>query len=674
MKKALLIAEKPSLMRTIQDVYKKHKDKIDYDITFVAQAGHLIGLKMPNEIDEKYKKWDMSHYPMDISYQYKVLKGKNDLYKSIASEIKSGKYDVIIHAGDPDQEGELLVRLVLNRAKNTLPVLRFWSNDLTEQAVLSALTHMKDDSEYDHLYEAALIRQHKDYDFGMNLTGAMSLKQNKTTRIGRVKAVIVRLLADREAEIKAFVPHSDYKHSFYHKKYHFLGETVFQDKDECQSTLATKATITEIKDNRSKIKPPKLYKLSTAQTDAYKLFGFNGKKTLDLIASLYEKGYMSYPRTDCEYISEATDAISIVDALGDMVSIPDNSLRNPSIVMQDKSYFNNKAIATEGHTALIPTGIRPKALTSDEEKIFLMILRRFIAIFGQPKEVHTIEATAVDDMGEQYHVKAVEDISGGFEFILNPNYTMRTLPSNETLEKGNALPIQWEVSEIKAKCPARYTDGSLIAALERPSVKVEGVVYKIGTPATRANIIEDVGKAGYYTKSGGKFTATDFAMKTVANFKQLPLFNIETTGIWEQNLEAVRNGVLSADEVDKQMNEELVREIEEIKNCVIDFPFQSEYAKKNSTAPKIMDLKCPKCGQPLQETDKAFGCSGWKTGCKFAIWKTNKLLQKDPITKDDVEKIVNGDIITKTCTSSKGTTWQQKLLFDMNNNQFTFIK
>lgn len=664
MSRALLIAEKPSLMRTIQAVYNKNKNEFPFEIDFMAQAGHLLGLKMPDEIHPEYKKWDMGHYPMDLTYEYKVLPGKNDLYQSIAKAIKSGNYDFIIHAGDPDQEGELLVRLVLERTKTKLPVKRFWSNDLTDGAVLSALKNLRDDSEFDRLMDAALIRQHSDYSFGMNLTGCMTLKQGVLTRVGRVKAAIIRLLVDREEEIKNFAPHSDYKHAFLHKGYTFVGEELFKTEEECKNTLASSAEITEINEKTRKVKAPKLYKLSTAQTDAYQQFGLNGKTVLETIQSLYEKGLVSYPRTDCEYISEQERVIPIVENLGDLLNLPQNCLIDPNIVMKDKTYANNKAIANEGHTALIPTGKRPSGLNDTEEKIYFMILRRFVAIFGKPKVVHSIEAKAVDNAGEAYVTKAEEDLDIGFEAILTPGYKKKVLPSAETLEKGNVTPIEWMVKEIKAKAPARYTDGSLIAALERPSAKLEGVVYKIGTPATRANIIEDVGKAGYYTKNGGKFTATEFAIRTIKNFEGLPLFDIEMTGLWERNLEKVRNGETPADSIFKSMDSDLNSMIDTIKSCVINWP--QEGSKKNEK----MEATCPLCGKPLHETEKAFGCSAWKEGCKFTIWKN---FLGATITKEDVNEILSGHTIEKTLTSKTGNKWKQKLLFDVRSGKFEFV-
>lgn len=674
MEKALLIAEKPSLMRTIREVYEKHRSEIPYDITFVSQAGHLFGLKMPDEVDDKYKKWSMDNYPLnDVPFTYKVMPNKGDLVREITGLIKSKDVDVIINAGDPDQEGELLIRETLLYAKNKKKVLRFWSNDLTEGAVLDALKNMEEDKgRYDDIYHAALVRQHEDYLYGLSLTPVLTIKQGTLTKMGRVKGAIVSVLVEREKEIKAFKPHSDYKHSFIHKGYTFYGENIYKTKKEADDTCPHDADITDYKEEEKKVKAPKLYKLSTAQTDAYTLFHMSGKDTLAAIQNLYEKGFVSYPRTDCEYISEQTDAIGIINHLGHLIDLGDNSLQNPATVMKDKSYFNNKAIADEGHTALIPTGKVPSGLTKPEENIYYMILRRFIAIFAYPELIHTVRIKAVDNKGEKYSSSASEDMRAGWQKVLNPDYKEKRLPSNESITKGRAIPIEWKTHEVKAMPPKRYNDGTLITALEKPSKKVEGVIYTIGTPATRANIIDEVGKAGYYTKEGGSYVATDFAMKTVDNFSSMMLFDTETTGKWEQSLNDIRTGKAEYEDVENEMNKALDKEIADIKGTTLKNNMSAFGTKKPSSAPvhKAGSLKCPKCGNDITENAKAFGCSNWKNGCKFTIWKT---FMGANITKSDVETLLKGGIIEKTVTSKAGKTWKQKLKLT-SDNKFEFVR
>ena len=225
MLKMLLIAEKPDLMRQIETVYNSHRSEIPYEITFVSQRGHLVTLKQPDEIDEDLKVWNWESLPIHPEkhggWQYKVIQEKKtgkfltaqERFAQIKKEIHSGNYDGIINAGDPDQEGELLIRIVLRYAGNTLPVKRFWTNDLTEKAIVDALKNLKDDDKdpmLTNLLAAAYGRQHSDYRFGMNLSRAATLKMNRTISCGRVETPILAIVCRRENEIRNFVPSTSY--------------------------------------------------------------------------------------------------------------------------------------------------------------------------------------------------------------------------------------------------------------------------------------------------------------------------------------------------------------------------------------------------------------------------------------------------------------------------------
>ena len=215
MKKALLIAEKPSLRREIETVYKKHKSEIPYEITFMEQRGHLLTLKNPSELDEELKKWDWDTLPIHPEeyggWQYKPISEKKtgkfltsqERFEAIGKELKSGSYDFVINAGDPDQEGELLIRIVLAALKNKLPVKRYWTNALTEEKILDALKNLRDDDhepELVHLLDAAYARQHSDWRFGMNISRAATLKMGARCACGRVKTPILGIVCKREKE------------------------------------------------------------------------------------------------------------------------------------------------------------------------------------------------------------------------------------------------------------------------------------------------------------------------------------------------------------------------------------------------------------------------------------------------------------------------------------------
>lgn len=673
----LLIAEKPSLMRTIQDVYNKHKSEIGYDCDFLAQAGHLMRLKQPKELNKKYEKWTRENYPMDLTYEYRVIEGKEDLYKKIKSAVTSGQYDRIIHAGDPDQEGELLVRLPLMHMGNRLPVDRFWSNDLTEGAVLYALTHLKDDKEFDGYYQAALLRQHMDYQYGMNMTGVMTIAMGPTIRIGRVKAPIIHILAAREKEIEDFVPHSDYVHEADVKGYPFLGETRYATEGEAKETLPGKFAVMNVTDKKVQRKAGKLYKLSTLQSVASSLYGFSGAKTLALCQSLYEKKLLSYPRTDCEYLASHTDAESILNNLGHLIHLSQYHLQPMDAVKQDGSYFNDKAIGSEGHTAIIPTGEFPQGLTGDEEKIFDLVLRKFASIFGMPKTVRTVKADGVSENREKYSMSVEEVLDPGFELILNPNYQGSTC-SHETLTKGVCEPkdVTFTTHEIKAKCPSRYTDGTLISALDHPvnlSKKLDSDAeetgnYKIGTPATRANIIEDCIKSGYFKREKGKFFASPLAMTLMKQLGWVKLFDIQTTAKWEHSLNEIRNGEVPMESVEKTMMDTMRESVDEVLHADI-----KKIAAGYPGGKRTPIGKCPLCGGDVYEYTKSFGCSNWKTkGCKFTLWKRS--FMDYSITKTDAKKLIEGKTIKKVVTSKKGNHWEQELFYNKDTNRVEFYE
>lgn len=574
--KALLIAEKPSLMREIQAAYRENRKDINLDIDFMAQAGHLVGLKMPDEINkEKYGRWSLDNLPIDVPYVYKVIPGKNELVSKIRTAVKSGEYDFVIHAGDPDGEGELLVRLVLGYVGNKLPVKRFWSNDLTHDAIAEALKSLKDDSEYDPIYDAALVRQHIDYQFGMNITVAATLKMGEIYRLGRVKAPTVKMIVDREREIRNFKPTSTFKRAFLYDGCEFVNEEAFKTREECKAAtpITDNALVDEVKDEIKNQKAPKLFKLSTLQTEAHKVLGMSGAQTLQTLQYLYEAKLVSYPRTDCEYIASGVDIGGIKNAIAGVVGVDRELLkRSVSSVKGDSTYVNDAAIASEGHTAIIPTGLSAARLEGRQKDLYHLIARRFLAMFGEFKQVRNISVTTYPDGNKDYGKyvwKDTLDVNPGFELIINPGYQAR-MGSGKVYRKGEILcPIEFKEKEVVSKPPARYNDGSLIAAMDKPEEFKDDdgkVAYKIGTPATRASIIEECIKTGYFEKDKkGVFTPTIKAERIVDSIGDIDLFQVKNSGRLESMLEQIRHGKADAKTVEDKLMKECVGATEDIK-------------------------------------------------------------------------------------------------------------
>lgn len=665
--RAILIAEKPSLMRAIRDAYNAHKNEIGIEIDFLAQAGHLVGLKLPSEIDSaKYGKWKMDNFPIDVPYQYHILSGKNDLVKQIKNAVHSGKYDFVIHAGDPDGEGELLVRLVLAYVKNDLPVKRFWSNDITPESVILALKSLKNDTEYDNIYYAALIRQHADYQFGMNVTGATTLKMGDLYKLGRVKAAIIRMIVDRERAIRNFVPKTTYKRIFDYQTCEFINDDEYETKD-----LAIKgmppfdwATVTSVKDEVKSHKAPKLYKLSTLQTDAHKKLGFSGSTTLSILQQLYEAKYVTYPRTDCEYISTNVNIGSILDSVSSKLEI-DKSLfiYSANDIKADKNYCNDKAIATEGHTAVIPTGLgNLNALDTNQRKLYDLIARQFMAIFAPPKQVRNLTVTAIAGGKKEYGdfvYKETFDVAVGYEIVLNPGYTAKA-GKNPLIHftKGEALsPITFNVKECTTKPPVRYNDGSLIKALDKPEEFKDDdekkVAYKIGTPATRSTIIEECQKCGYFTKEKGAFVATPKAEKVIDEIGDISLFSIPNSGRWEMMLESVRHGEANPKEVENTLFTECQEITVDIKNRDIKKASYSGTSGKTGGV-SILGV-CPNCGANIIKGQYGAYCE------KKCGMNVSKAMGKELTDTQIKSLLANKKILMKGLTSKSGKTYDAYL-------------
>ncbi len=651
MEKALLIAEKPDLMRKIKAVYDAHKSELNYHIDFVAQVGHLVCLMTPKEIsEEKYGKWTLSEYPTIYPYQYKVKENTADVFSNIKKTYDAGNYDYIIHAGDPDQEGELLVRLVLNKIGNKKPVKRFWTNDLSENSILHALKNLKDDNEYNSLFNSAIVRQHTDYQFGMNFTAVATLMMNDLCKLGRVKGYIVYAIAKKEDEVKNYVETKTYKPAFSYQGLEFVNPEGKQTESEAKglNPNTNKAIVTEVKVEKKTKKPDKLFKLSTLQMAAFKSLKMSDKKTLEVLQSLYEKRAVSYPRTDCEYISTETDVEKIKNKIiGSFAITPEVMTKSSADILKDKSYCNDKAIASEGHTAIIPTG-ESASMTEDEKALYELICRRFLAIFAENKvTLHTKVTATPENSSLPYEYTEKSDVTPGFEFIINPQYET-VKPSGVSFTKDMVLtPIEFFVKECVSTPPTRYNVASLIKALDNPEnysdEDGEKIKYAIGTPATRANIINECIENGYISVSGkGVYSATNKAMLVIQNYKDMPIFNPTESAKWEAFLIKIRNGELSAKDTQDELMKELTDAITKMKSL------QVTPLKERAGGGKVLG-KCPNCGHEIVSGKFGAYCSN---KCGMLV---SKAMGK-PLTDKQVEDILAGKkVLMKGLKSAKGT-------------------
>lgn len=712
--RGLLIAEKPSLRRTIETVYNKHKSEIPYEITFMEQRGHLLTLKYPGEIDEDQKEWcweNLPFHPEDHGgWQYKVIqeakKGSfltsQERYDAIRDELKNNKYDFVINAGDPDQEGELLIRIVLSALHNTLPVKRYWSNETTENKVLEALKNLRDD---DHdpmlvnLLKAAYGRQHSDYRYGMNITRAATLKLGTKAACGRVKTPIQSIVCQREKEIENFVPSTCYGVTVKYNEgftgqYVNLEEVEEQDEEKSEDrgtvwfkteaeahefidSLYGSARVTSFETKREETYAPKLFKLATAQIACGK-YGLDSSQTLAIIQSLYEKGYISYPRTDCEYISSSEDFGAMIKSAS-AVPVLQPFIKSivPGVtgkVKACKKWVNDKKLEEAGHSALVPTAKAPEfeTLSGEEKTVYSLICRQFVAIF-LPALVQDKVAMITDICGNTFRSTGKKLIDPGYTKIFGTKFTDVDIPihvENDLLDVDG-----YDVAKKTTVCPKRFTDADIIALCEAPqkylndkSLKALGKRLVIGTPATRSSIINELIESNHYLQrvKDGKVThviPTEIGMQIWENLKDLDICKIDMTGQWEEQLERIRSGALELPDFEQGMRHGVETLIQNIKD-------NTDMTVIRSAQKKVI-CKCPSCGGEVVSAAKSFYCLNRRDkGCEIGAYK--KICESTIADKDFVE-MLNGGTITMTVRNN-GKSWKQDVRYDFENNKVIFVR
>ena len=711
---ALLIAEKPDLMRKIEEVYKNHIPEIPYRITFASQRGHLVTLKQPDELDEEMKEWSWETLPFHPEehggWQYKVIKEKKtgsymtaqERYDHIKDELASKRYNFVINAGDPDQEGELLIRIVLSYAKNKLPVKRFWTNDLTESHILDALKNLRDDDRdpmLRNLLSAAYGRQHSDYRFGMNLSRAATLKMNTRVACGRVKTPILAIVCRREEEIRNFKPHTWYgikavydagfEGTLFDKNAMSAEEGADADKREgivwFDKKEDAEALCKEIPKNAKvlsfvkkpiRTKAPKLFKLATLQIAAGKL-GFNDADTLTIIQSLYEREYLSYPRTDCEYLSSEEDYYGILRAI---MAVPDlapfvKKISKSAIeaTRRDSRWINDAALKESGHSAIRPTtkSVDYASLTEEEQAIYSLVCRQFVAIFLPPLMQERTQLIA-ESGGHLFRSSGKTLVDAGFTEIFGTKFTDMVIP--EYSAGADLLIDRFQISEKNAVCPKRYTSPEIIAACENPAkylddptLKALGKRLKIGTPATRSGIIRQlIDVDGYLEEKKEKKTTyivpTETGDAIIKNLGPCDICKVDLTGIWEEQLEDVRTGKMSLAELEASMRKDVERMIKDIRSREMASLGKAKTHKKIGV--------CPKCGKDLHEGEKGFFCMGFRDTpkCGVGSWKD---VCGVTLSAEEFLLLMDGKELEKSLDDDPSVI--QKLTYDFASNKVVTI-
>ena len=636
------VAEKPSVGQYIAKVLganTRHDGYFEgngYQVTWTF--GHLCALLDPNEYDERWKAWTMSSLPMvPARFGIKVTddKGVQKQFNIIKSLIAQA--DEVINCGDAGQEGELIQRWVYQKAGCKCPVKRLWVSSLTEEAIAEGFKQLKDQSCYQSLYEAGLMRAIGDWLLGMNATRAYTLRYAKGTgkdrqilSIGRVQTPTLALVVKRQAEIENFVPRTYWELKTSYRDTLFSAQLpAEEDEYAITSPEQGQQLLDAIKNEpfiiRSVTKKkgteyaPRLFDLTSLQVECNKKFAFSADKTLKIIQSLYEKRVTTYPRVDTTFLSD--DIYPKVPAtlqgikdyfpqVAPLLALKADGTKTG--LPKSKKVFDNKKVTD--HHAIIPTGQRPDNITEEERKVFNLVALRFIAAFYPDSEIAT--TTVLAKTGDiDFKVTGKEIVKPGWRVVFGDNNASEEDSNDEqkgaqvlpSFTEGEAGPHTPQLQEKTTQPPKYYTEATLLRAMETAGKTVDNEELRdalkengIGRPSTRAAIIEKLYQRRYIVLKGKSIHATEVGIELIHTIISPLLKSAELTGLWEKKLREIERGEYTAPQF-----------LEELKIMTS----QVVYEVKSNKA----GMLCPVCRKgTVIRGNTRYGCSRWREGCTYA--------------------------------------------------------
>ncbi|MCS0655669.1 DNA topoisomerase III [Cytobacillus firmus] len=620
--KSLVLAEKPSVAREIARVLgcrQSHKSYMEGDKYIVTWAlGHLIELKMPEHYDSKYKNWNLEDLPIIPDQMgLKVMKQTSHQYKSIENLAKRKDVKEIIIATDAGREGELVARWILEKIRWRKTIKRLWISSVTDRAIRDGFQNLKPGKQFEDLYESAVCRAEADWLIGLNVTRALTTKYKDPLSAGRVQTPTLALVMEREKVIQQFVPkeywtirahigplQADWENNG--EKRIFARETA----DGVLSKVKGQKAVIQSINRKEKTEPQPLpYDLTELQRDANKRFGFSAKKTSNVLQKLYEQHKLvTYPRTDSRYLTKDMEATMMDRLHGIAASYKDEVkpiLANQGRVLA-KRVFNNEKVTD--HHAIIPTEERVHLgdLSPDERKLYEMILRRFLAIFHNPYKYETIHA-AIDVNGETFTARETAVIDLGYRKVERNTEEETGKQSLKNISKGQSFTLQNAESAAKlTEPPLRYSEADILTQMEK---------YSLGTPATRAEIIERLLETEALERQNGRLFPTKKG-KQLMDLVNEDLKSPELTAKWEQELEKIARGKADPKEFLQNIRKQTQSLVSEIKK-----------SDKSYRAHNLTGSKCPECDSFLKERNTKDGkilvCSN--LDCSFRKRKDPKL-------------------------------------------------
>ena len=712
--KKVIIAEKPSVARNIADAFniKKRKDGYfegeEYLITWAF--GHLLQLFDAKDYDENMKGWRMEKFPfIPEVFRYKIKqdslnrniidKGAEKQIKIIKGLIDREDVDRIISATDFDREGQVIADEIFLYFSEKKPVYRLLLNEWTPDEVKKGMEKLKPNEEMQSLQDAGIGRQWADWIIGINLTSVTTIKyklnDGQILNIGRVLLPTLKIIYDRDKEIENFKSSAYYKlngtfktskNEEFEGTYYENNSEKFEDKkvlDEIKEKIKDKnAEIIEKQTERKKEYPPFLFNLSNLQgyiTSKYK--GWTSDKVLKVAQSLYEKKFITYPRTGSMALEE-----SLVDRTRNVLEKLKVGLPYEEQIkfVQNKRVFDNSKV--ESHSAIVPTYMKPNNLTQDERIVYTAVKNRFIMQFMPVAE---FEETKITSKVNDKEVKGVF-ISKGKVQLVEGWRVVEKIDSKDTIlpmvnEKEVVDLVDSKINKVTKKPPKKHTEKTLLRVMEtcgksfkedaeEDSEEMMASIlsgFSIGTPATRAETIKKLKDVGYITTKGKSLTCTELGRTIVEIFPVKELLDLEYTGRLEKTLSDIERGKVKKEDFLNLIKNFTIEGVKAIKN---DDSMAKHFKVEAPEGVEVLG-KCPNCGNPVIEGERGFGCVNWKNGCKYTIWKNDKYISSfgKQVTPQMVKLLLaNGKVGFRNLKSKKGNTFAAYFIYEKDEEKGYF--
>lgn len=623
----LVIAEKPSVAQSIAAVLGATQRKDGYlegnEYLVSWCVGHLVELAQPESYEEAWKKWSYESLPIiPQEWQHEVKSDTKAQYQILKKLMHDDRVDAVVCATDAGREGELIFRLTYNMAGCRKPMKRLWISSMEESAIRDGFHNLRPGSDYDNLYHSALCRQEADWLVGINGTRLFTvLYGGKALKVGRVQTPTLAMLVDRESKIMNFKKEAYYMAHIMGNGLDAVSEHI-SDKTEADRIAETcengQALVTSVVKEEKWVAPPKLYDLTTLQRDANRLFGFTAKQTLEYTQSLYEKKLVTYPRTDSQYLSDDMEgtAKNVIEAIFNSLLFEQNIMFNPDI----KRILNSKKVTD--HHAIIPTMeiIKQdlKAIPESKMKILSLCANRLLCATGE-KHIYNSTKAVITCNNTVFKVSGKEVWKNGwkeFEDFFKNSY--KTAEDKSDAEEEKKLPElregmmiaveQTKVSEHFTQPPKHYTEDSLLSAMERAGVEDMGDEVErkgLGTPATRADIIEKLVKDGFVKREKKQMIPTEDGMKLITILPDV-VKSPKLTADWENELTLVSKGEVAAEQFMSGI-EAMVTDLVKTYHSVSDE--QKAMFGTGKGGQEVLG-KCPKCGADVVRGKFGAYCTG----------------------------------------------------------------